>query len=65
LEIFSQVRSRYAEDPTIMSIVRAGEEICSYSMGTLEGSQTEEPINEESVMEEGDSETPAVEEPEE
>ncbi len=65
LEIFSQVRSRYAEDPTIMSIVRAGEEICSYSMGTLEGSQTEEPINEESVMEEGNSETPAVEEPEE
>jgi tetratricopeptide (TPR) repeat protein len=36
LDIFSQLRSRYAEDPTIMSIVRAGEEICSYSLGTAD-----------------------------
>lgn len=35
--VFSQLRAQYAEDPTIMSIVRAGEEICTYS---------EEPTNE-------------------
>lgn len=31
LVIFDQLRSQYADDPTIMSIVRAGEEICTYS----------------------------------
>lgn len=31
LGVFDQLRERYADDPTIMSIVRAGEEICSYS----------------------------------
>ncbi|MEA3327734.1 MAG: tetratricopeptide repeat protein [Chloroflexota bacterium] len=30
LEIFDELRSQYADDPTIMSIVRAGEEICTY-----------------------------------
>jgi len=29
--VFDQLRARYAEDPTIMSIVRAGEEICTYT----------------------------------
>jgi len=29
--IFDQLRSQYANDPTIMSIVRAGEEVCTYS----------------------------------
>lgn len=31
LGVFDQLRGRYADDPTIMSIVRAGEEICTYS----------------------------------
>lgn len=29
--VFDQLRERYAEDPSIMSIVRAGEEICTYT----------------------------------
>ncbi|MFU8826759.1 MAG: hypothetical protein ACNA70_04625, partial [Brevefilum sp.] len=36
MDIFTQIRSRYAEEPTVMSIVRAGEEICSYSLRTTE-----------------------------
>jgi tetratricopeptide (TPR) repeat protein len=32
MDIFSQLRGQYAEDPTVMSIVRAGEEICSYNL---------------------------------
>jgi hypothetical protein len=31
MAIFDQLRARYAEDPTIMSIVRAGEEVCTYT----------------------------------
>ena len=31
LDIFDQLRGIYADDPTIMSIVRAGEEICTYT----------------------------------
>lgn len=31
LVVFAQLRSRYPDDPTIMSIVQAGEDICSYS----------------------------------
>jgi len=31
MAIFSQLRSQYADDPTVMSIVRAGEEICTYN----------------------------------
>lgn len=31
LEVFDELRAAYADDPTIMSIVRAGEEICTYS----------------------------------
>jgi len=30
MEVFAQLRSGYPDDPTIMSIVRAGEEICTY-----------------------------------
>ena len=29
--IFDQLRAEYADDPSLMSIVRAGEEICTYS----------------------------------
>jgi len=43
MDIFNQLRERYSDDPTIMSIVRAGEEICTYS----EDSITEEPTPEE------------------
>ena len=39
LGIFSQLRERYAEDPTIMSIVRDGEEICIYSTLPVEGNE--------------------------
>lgn len=38
IDVFAELRGSYAEDPTIMSIVRAGEEICRY---------TEEPLLEE------------------
>ena len=31
MAIFDQLRARYANDPTIMSIVRAGEEVCTYT----------------------------------
>ena len=31
MDVFAELRGRYAEDPTIMSIVRAGEEICTYT----------------------------------
>ena len=31
LEVFDELRSQFADDPTIMSIVRAGEEICTYT----------------------------------
>jgi tetratricopeptide (TPR) repeat protein len=63
MDIFSQLRGRYAEDPTIMSIVRAGEEICSYSLRTTE----QEPMGEEpaSEAEEMLTEPNLIEEPEE
>ena len=31
MDVFNQLRAAYADDPTIMSIVRAGEEICTYT----------------------------------
>jgi tetratricopeptide (TPR) repeat protein len=34
MEIFAQLRALYPEDATIMSIVRAGEEICTYTEPT-------------------------------
>jgi tetratricopeptide (TPR) repeat protein len=45
LVIFDQLRAMYADDPTIMSIVRSGEEICNY---------TEVPDMEESLIPEPD-----------
>ena len=63
LDIFSQLRSRYAEDPTIMSIVRAGEEICSYNFGTDEQSGMEETPAME--VEETITDQPDIEEAEE
>lgn len=41
--IFEQLRENYPDDPTIMSIVEAGEEICTYSAETMNG----EPASEE------------------
>ncbi len=60
LDVFAQLRSRYAEEPTIMSIVRAGEEICSFSTRTtpdepvIEEPETDiaEPVIEQPAMEE-------------
>jgi tetratricopeptide (TPR) repeat protein len=46
--IFDQLRSNYADDPSIMSIVRAGEDICTY---------TEEPEAEETTTVEPLTET--------
>ena len=43
MDIFAELRSQYADDPSVMSIVRAGEEICTYS----EPTPTEEPLLEE------------------
>ncbi len=34
MEIFAQLRARYPDDTTIMSIVRAGEDICTYTEPT-------------------------------
>lgn len=30
MDVFDELRSQYADDPSVMSIVRAGEEICTY-----------------------------------
>ena len=51
--IFDQLRSNYADDPSIMSIVRAGEDICTY---------TEEPDVEETTTVEPliETETPTT-----
>jgi tetratricopeptide (TPR) repeat protein len=63
MDVFSQLRARYAEDTTVMSIVRAGEEICTYSSGTTqEQIATPEPLME---IEPTATEQPFVEEPEE
>ena len=63
MDVFSQLRARYAEDPTVMSIVRAGEEICTYSAGTTqEEMATPEPLEE---IEATATEQPFEEEPEE
>lgn len=48
MDVFTQLRNRYAEEPTIMGIVRAGEEICSYSMRPL----PDEGMSNEAVIEE-------------
>ena len=37
--VFDQLRERYAEDPSIMSIVRAGEEICTYTEAPAEAQE--------------------------
>ena len=62
MAVFSQLRSRYAEEPTVMSIVRAGEEICSYRLNTPEDATLEEAIIE---VEEIPITLPDMEEPEE
>ena len=46
VEIFAQLRGRYAEEPTIMSIVRAGEEICAYSSRSTGEDLTDAPTGE-------------------
>jgi len=43
--VFAELRSQYAEDPSVMSIVRAGEEICTYVEPAP--TVTEEPLLEE------------------
>ena len=60
LDVFSQLRSRYAEEPTIMSIVRSGEEICSFSTRINQ----DEPVD-EAVMEELETDMvePVIEQP--
>jgi hypothetical protein len=62
MDVFAQLRSRYAEEPTIMSIVRAGEEICSYSLRTPGEDAAADPGIE---MEETIILPPVVEDPEE
>lgn len=42
LGIFDQLRARYADDPSIMSIVRAGEEVCTYTEPEPVGTPTTE-----------------------
>jgi tetratricopeptide (TPR) repeat protein len=41
MAIFDQLRARYADDPTIMSIVRAGEEVCTYTAEPMETTPAE------------------------
>jgi tetratricopeptide (TPR) repeat protein len=43
MDVFTELRSQYADDPSVMSIVRAGEEICTYTEPTA----TVEPLPEE------------------
>lgn len=45
MDVFAELRSQYADDPTVMSIVRAGEEICTYT--EPEPTPTEAPLLEE------------------
>jgi len=40
--IFEQLRESYPDDPTIISIVEAGEEICTYSAESMNGEATPE-----------------------
>lgn len=54
LKVFSELRSQFAEDSSVMSIVRAGEEICRYNAEPLEEGVEEE----ETLEDEVDSETP-------
>jgi tetratricopeptide (TPR) repeat protein len=46
--IFDQLRARYADDTSIMSIVRAGEEVCTYT----ESTSTETPVETTPTVEE-------------
>ncbi len=43
MEIFSQLREKYPDDTTIMSIVRAGEDICTYTEATATPETTTTP----------------------
>lgn len=61
MDVFTQLRARYAEEPTIMSIIRAGEEICSYSLGSRQEETISEDLNTD--MEEPVDEQPAMETP--
>ncbi len=45
MDVFAELRRQYAEDPSVMSIVRAGEEICTYT--EPEPTPAEEPLLEE------------------
>jgi tetratricopeptide (TPR) repeat protein len=45
MDVFAELRRRYADDPSVMSIVRAGEEICTYT--APEPDTTEDPLFEE------------------
>ena len=60
MDVFTQLRSRYAEEPTIMSIVRSGEEICSFY---LRPSQDDEAAIEELEEAEIDFVEPVIEMP--
>ena len=42
--VFDELRSQYADEPTVMSIVRSGEEICLYSAEQMEEEPTVEPL---------------------
>lgn len=42
--VFEELRSQYADEPTVMSIVRSGEEICLYTGEPVEEEPTVEPL---------------------
>ncbi len=42
--VFEQLRSQYADEPTVMGIVRSGEEICLYTEETTTEEPTLEPL---------------------
>ena len=51
LKVFSELRSQFAEDSSVMSIVRAGEEICRYNAEPLEeGVEEQETLEDESGL---------------
>lgn len=43
--VFEQLRSQYADEPTVMGIVRSGEEICLYTEETTTEEPTLEPLS--------------------
>jgi hypothetical protein len=49
MDVFDQLRAAYPDDETIMSIVRAGEEICTYVEPTATPEGTQDAMPDETI----------------